>query len=101
MGILTPINPGIVTEGEVEQWYDSGIGFAIPIEDILERLPRMQKGEDLYPGKVGIRWRGGDEYNMPVLIDGVTPGSPASEAGLEVGDKILSAGPSPDRLKPV
>ncbi|MFM8214008.1 MAG: S1C family serine protease, partial [Pirellula sp.] len=43
MGILTPINPGIVTEGEVEQWYDSGIGFAIPIEDILERLPRMQK----------------------------------------------------------
>ena len=101
MGILTPINPGIVTEGEVEQWYDSGIGFAIPLEDILERLPRMQKGEDLYPGKVGIRWRGGDEYNMPVLIDGVTPGSPASQAGLEVGDRILSAGPSPDRLKPV
>jgi serine protease Do len=101
MGILTPINPGIVTEGEVEQWYDSGIGFAIPIEDLLERLPRMQKGEDIYPGRVGIRWRGGDEYNMPVLIDGVTPGSPASLAGLEVGDKILSAGPSPDRLKPI
>lgn len=101
MGILTPINPGIVTEGEVEQWYDSGIGFAIPLEDVLERLPRMQKGEDLYPGKVGIRWRGGDEYNTPVLIDGVSPGSPASEAGLEVGDKILSAGPSPDRVKPI
>jgi serine protease Do len=101
MGILTPINPGIVTEGEVEQWYDSGIGFAIPLSDVLERLPRMQTGEDIHPGKVGIRWRGGDEYNLPVVIDGVTPGSPASQAGLEVGDRILKAGPNPDRLKTI
>lgn len=101
LGILTPINPGIVTEGEVEQWYDSGIGFAIPIDDVLERLPTLQKGEDIYPGKVGVRWRGGDEYNTPVVIDGVTPGSPASQAGLEVGDRILAAGPSPDRLKTI
>ncbi|MEI6525947.1 MAG: S1C family serine protease, partial [Planctomycetota bacterium] len=94
MGILTPINPGIVTEGEVEQWYDSGIGFAVPLADVLDRLPRMQKGEDVYPGKVGIRWRGDDEYNQPVVIDGVTPGSPASDAGLEVDDKIVAVGPS-------
>lgn len=101
IGILTPINPGIVTEGEVEQWYDSGIGFAIPLTDILSRLERMQSGEDIYPGKVGIRWRGGDEYNLPVVIDGVTPGSPASEAGLEVGDKVIAAGPTPDKLKSI
>ena len=101
MGILTPINPGIVTEGEVEQWYDSGIGFAVPLNDVLERLPRMQTGEDIYPGKVGIRWRGSDEYNSPVVIDGVTPGSPASQAGLEAGDQILQAGKSPESLASV
>jgi serine protease Do len=101
MGILTPINPGIVTEGEVEQWYDSGIGFAVPLADVLDRLPRMQKGEDIYPGKVGIRWRGEDEYNQPVVIDGVTPGSPASDAGLEVDDKILAVGPSLEKLKAI
>jgi serine protease Do len=101
MGILTPINPGIVTEGEVEQWYDSGIGFAIPLTDVLERLPKMQAGQDIYPGKVGIRWRGEDEYSQPVMIEGVTPGSPAAEGGLEIGDKVVAAGPSATNLKPV
>ena len=101
MGILTPINPGIVTEGEVEQWYDSGIGFAIPLADVLERLPRMQAGQDIYPGKVGIRWRGEDEYSQPVVIEGVTPGSPAADGGVEIGDRIVAAGPSASSLKPV
>ncbi len=44
MGVLTLLNPAIATEGEVEQWYDSGVGFAVPIEDILERLPILQTG---------------------------------------------------------
>ena len=101
MGILTPINPWIVTEGEVEQWYDSGIGFAIPLTDVLERLPKMQAGQDIYPGKVGIRWRGEDEYSQPVVIEGVTPGSPAAEGGVEIGDRVVAAGPSATNLKPV
>ncbi len=27
LGILAPIDPGIATEGEVQQWYDSGVGL--------------------------------------------------------------------------
>lgn len=101
IGILTPINPGIVSEGEVEQWYDSGIGFAIPMEDILARLPRMQAGEDLYPGKIGVRWRGADEYGESVVLQGVTPGSPAAKVGIEIGDKITAGGPTAEALTPV
>jgi len=101
IGILTPINPGIVSEGEVEQWYDSGIGFAIPLEDILARLPRLQGGEDLYPGKIGVRWRGIDEYGESVVLQGVTPGSPAAKVGIEVGDRITAGGPTADTLIPV
>ncbi|MBM3964163.1 MAG: PDZ domain-containing protein [Planctomycetes bacterium] len=101
MGILTPLNPGIVTEGEVEQWYDSGIGFAIPIQDILDRLPRMQQGEDIHPGRIGFRWRGNNEYSEPVVLQGVTPGSPAAKAGIMTGDKIIALGSSPERLQPI
>ena len=36
------------------EWYDSGIGFAIPAEDIQRVLPRLMKGEDLRPGLLGI-----------------------------------------------
>ncbi|MFN9913964.1 MAG: S1C family serine protease, partial [Pirellulaceae bacterium] len=48
MGILAPIDPGIATEGEVQQWYDSGIGFAIPLEDVLQRLPKFIQGLDIH-----------------------------------------------------
>lgn len=98
MGILTPINPGIVTEGEVEQWYDSGIGFAIPLRDVLDRLSRLQQGEDIYPGKLGIRWRGKDEYSEPVVLHGVSPGSPAAKIGIRKGDRVVGLGIRPDAI---
>ncbi len=101
MGVLTPINPGIVTEGEVEQWYDSGIGFAIPLADILERLPRLQKGEDIHPGKVGISVRGKDEFAEGIHLIGVSPGSPGFKGGLRAGDDVVRAGRTRETLRPV
>lgn len=101
MGILTTINPGIVTEGEVEQWYDSGIGFAIPLADILERLPILQTGQDIHPGKAGFRVRGRDEFAEGIVLSGVSPGSPAAKAGLKAGDQVVRAGRSESTLRPV
>jgi serine protease Do len=98
MGILTPLNPGIVTEGEVEQWYDSGIGFAVPTQDVLQRLPELQQGNDIHPGRVGFRWRGIDEYSGSIVLQGITPGSPAAKAGIRAGDRILAVGPTKDQL---
>ncbi len=89
LGILAPIDPGIATEGEVQQWYDSGIGFAIPIEEVLKRLPKLKKGEDIYPGKAGIRPALNDDFRGPVILAGVAPGTPAFKAGLKAGDKLL------------
>lgn len=101
MGILAPINPGIATEGEVEQWYDSGVGFAIPLLDILERLPKLQKGEDIYHGRAGFRTSSPDEFAPEIVLNGVTPGSPASKAGLKAGDRIIAAGATRESIKPV
>jgi serine protease Do len=101
MGILTIINPGIATEGEVEQWYDSGIGFAVPLVDILQRLPTLQSGQDIHPGKAGVRVQGRDEFLEGLVLSGVSPGSPAAKSGLMAGDKIVRAGSTATALKPV
>lgn len=88
MAILTPVNPNIATEGEVQQWYDSGIAFAIPIQDVLSRLQRMKEGKDIYPGKIGIRPKSKDDFGGPIVLAGVAPSSPAAKAGLKSGDTI-------------
>ncbi len=90
MGVLTILNPGIATEGEAAQWYDGGVGFAIPLSDILKRLPQWKEGQDTYAGKIGIRPKSPDEYGEPITLAGVTPGSPAAKAGLKSGDVLKS-----------
>ena len=54
MGVLVPLSPEAAGEIAGMEWYDSGIGFAIPVEHIQQVLPRLKKGEDLYPGLAGF-----------------------------------------------
>ncbi len=98
IGILSPISPGTFFESNSAELYDSGIGFAIPLVDILQRLPTMQKGTDIHPGKLGIVSNDPNELAGPVRLTGATPGSPASKAGLQAGDVIVEAGGKPIRL---
>lgn len=90
IGVLAPIDPGIATEGEVQQWYDSGVGFAIPFEDILARVPLMQSGKDIRSGLMGFRPKTKDDFDKSVIIAGVIPGTPLSNAGIRKGDRIVS-----------
>ncbi|MEZ6134904.1 MAG: PDZ domain-containing protein [Pirellulaceae bacterium] len=91
LGILAPISPGTFFEGDSSELYDSGIGFAIPLSDIIERLPRMQKGQDIQAGKLGIVSTNQNELAGPVRLTGAAPGSPAAKAGLKAGDVIIEA----------
>ncbi len=43
-GVLVPASPRAEGETAGFEWYDSGIGFAIPLEDVNRVLPRMLKG---------------------------------------------------------
>lgn len=91
IGILAPISPGAILEGDSSQLYDSGIGFAVPLVDILKRLPMMQSGKDIHSGKLGIVVKDQNELAGPVKVAGAAPGSPAAKAGLKPGDTIISA----------
>ena len=95
MGVLVPLSPqeqGLVAGVE---WYDSGIGFAIPLEEIYANLERLQSGQDLLPGLLGIGFKTQDELAGEALIDRVRYGSPAQQAGLKPGDRIVEINGQP------
>ena len=56
------------------EWYDSGIGFAVPAEHLQRSCPRLKKGEDLQPGVAGLslggesRRRRGRDQRLPAEI---------------------------------
>jgi serine protease Do len=91
LGILVPLSPQ--QEGEVAgaEWYDSGIGFAVPVAEVLPHLEKMKSGEDLRPGVLGVSLKGQDQFADPARVGAVQPKSPAATAGLKVGDEIVEA----------
>ena len=89
LGVLVPLSPEAADEMAGVEWYDSGIGFAIPLEHIQQVLPRLKKGEDLYPGLAGISMKGPNLYTGEPIIAPCRQKSPAAEAGLKAGDRIV------------
>jgi serine protease Do len=89
LGVLVPLSPQ--TSGEVAgvEWYDSGIGFAIPMVDVNATLDRLKSGKDLLGGLMGITTKSQDIYEGQPTIDRVRYGSPAQQAGLKEGDVIV------------
>jgi S1-C subfamily serine protease len=95
-GVLVPASPR--SEGETAgfEWYDSGIGFAIPLEDINRILPKMLKGTakevvTLKRGLLGVTMQqkqGQDEHSTPPILAAISPGSAAEKRGLKPGDTI-------------
>ncbi|MFO0428794.1 MAG: S1C family serine protease [Planctomyces sp.] len=90
-GLITPMSVQIsegVTGGV--EWYDSGVGFAVPIEDAITIADRLRSGKDLKPGLAGFSISGAAPFSEEVRIRQIHPGSPAEKAGLQVADRIMS-----------
>ena len=60
LGVLVPLSPQSADEMAGYEWYDSGIGFAVPAEHVLSILPRLKQGRDLYTGLAGVSLRPGE-----------------------------------------
>lgn len=97
LGVLVPLSPQGGSELAGVEWYDSGIGFAIPLEDILQVLPRLKQGKDLKPGVLGIHFKNPNIYISEAEIGSTRPNSPAAKAGLKAGDKIIQVNDRPIR----
>jgi serine protease Do len=89
LGVLVPLSPQSESELSGIEWYDSGIGFAVPAEHILSVLPRLEGGKNLQPGRLGIRFASQNLHIESPGISGCQPRSPAALAGLKAGDQIV------------
>lgn len=90
LGLLVPLSPRGEDETAGVEWYDSGIGFAVPLEDLLERLPALQAGRDLLPGRLGVRFKDGDDPLGGLEIESVLPSTTAALAGARPGDVVIA-----------
>ncbi len=88
MGVLVPLSTRGGGEIAGVEWYDGGIGFAIPMADIHRVLDRLKAGEDLKAGLLGITFKAAGMLGGDPVVDRVRVNSPADEAGLKEGDVI-------------
>jgi serine protease Do len=92
MGVLVPLSPqdtdGISAGVE---WYDSGIGFCIPLQDALNTAAMLRTGKDRVRGRLGISLSTRNPLAGDFEVTTVHPESPAATAGLKKGDTIVEA----------
>jgi serine protease Do len=88
VGICVPMNPQSQAIGAGVEWYDSGIGFAVPIHGADEVIERLKAGERIRPAFLGIQAMP-NPAGQGLWIQRVVQKTPAEEAGLEIGDVIV------------
>lgn len=89
IGICVPLHPQSKDVTSGVQWYDSGIGFAIPLDGLDTILAAMKEGKVLEPAFVGIQLKPVDGDEAGVVVAKVQPDSPADTAKIRDGDRIL------------
>lgn len=94
LGVLAPMAPqsgadetSVIAGAE---YYDSGIGFAVPLTHILEVLDRWKDEKDLKRGLLGVSLKPGNPHATPPIITAIWPRSPAAEAGWKPKDRIIA-----------
>jgi putative serine protease PepD len=66
-----------------------GIGFAVPSNTVRDVIPRLERGETIRRAYLGVSTSAGQRG---VTVASVSAGGPAADAGLRVGDVIVSVG---------
>lgn len=95
IGICSPLSPNIREEAAGNEWYDSGIGFAVPLAGADQLLADLKEGKRLQPPFLGIQAKPHGDPPSGVMIAGLVPGGPAEKAGLKAEDKILTVAGAP------
>ncbi|EAQ77624.1 PDZ domain-containing protein [Blastopirellula marina] len=90
IGVITSLSPQATGPQAGADWYDSGIGFAVPLTEMQPRLEKLMLGEDLRQGLLGISLKGNDIMADRPEIGAVRYNSPAQESGILAGDVITA-----------
>jgi putative serine protease PepD len=84
IGVNSAIRPGDGSNGNI------GIGFAVPIDLAAESAKALVQGRPIETGFLGVRMAQATGNQNGVLVQEVTPGSPAEKAGLQPGDLVVA-----------
>jgi serine protease Do len=95
LGVIVPMAPHGASEVAGAEWYDSGIGFAVPLAPLADRIERMKKGQDQRAGLLGVGLAPKSPHSTPAELATVRPDSPAGQAGLKKGDRIVEVNGKP------
>tara|TARA_B100000073_G_scaffold74780_3_gene56286 strand:- start:436 stop:1650 length:1215 start_codon:yes stop_codon:yes gene_type:complete len=88
-GRVIGMNTLIYTDGVVEG--NVGVGFALPSDTVVLVAQRLIEGEPVGTAWLGISGESPDDGRGGAIVAGLTQGSPADLAGLEVGDLIVAS----------
>jgi serine protease Do len=69
-----------------------GIGFAIPVDQVMKVAARLLSIEQLESKWHGLKTECAGEPGSPIVVDLVEVDSPAEAAGLKAGDEIAQVG---------
>jgi serine protease Do len=100
LGVMVPMSPnpqanaahhkGGQSEVAGVEFYDSGIGFAVPLAHIMAKLESWKQGVDLEPGLLGVGLISGASFATPATIATIWHNSPAASAGWKPDDQIVA-----------
>lgn len=91
IGVCVPLNPKSSSLASGVEWYDSGIGFAIPLHD-RSIIDRLKEGKDINRAYLGVQPKPAKLDGSGVKIVTVVKASPAEKAGLKKDDEIVKLG---------
>jgi S1-C subfamily serine protease len=74
---------------------NTGVGFAVPVDEIKRSLPALEKGQDPERAFLGVSSRPAPDGGADV--GAVVPSSPAARGGLRTGDTIVEIAGQPVR----
>lgn len=97
IGLCVPLSPQSRDEAAGAEWYDSGIGFAVPIAENAERIEALKRGENLHYPFLGIKVKAFGEPPRGVQVEEVVAGSPAEKGGIAKGDIVVAI----DQVEPL
>lgn len=88
-GDVVGVTTAIMSQGQ-------GIGFAVPINLVKDLLPNLMDNGRLVRGWLGLNVQeaGDGEARVPIVVD-VFPKSPAEQAGVHPGDRVVGINDKP------
>lgn len=90
IGLIVPLSMTSDQTMAGVEWYDSGIGFAVPFDQVNASVERLKAGTDLYRGTLGITPENPGNLFAPPRTADVRAGGAGEKAGFKKGDLITA-----------